>query len=172
MTAETGRAPVWRMLAVFLAIAAAVLFCDLATKWAAFKYLDPDLRYPVIPGLFNLTRSENTGAVFGIGKGQREFFIVFSFAALIGISWAQWAHGRSSLLLTCGLGLLAGGALGNLYDRIAFGKVRDFIDVYWGEWHWPTFNVADTAIVVGCGLLLLYSLRMPPKGKAASSSRS
>ena len=170
MAAQTGRAPVWRMIVIFVAIVVVILCTDLLTKRAAFNHLNPDPRYPkvIVRGLLNLTRSENAGAVFGLGKGQRAFFITFTLLAAAGMSWAQWKHGRSSRLLTVGLGLLMGGALGNLYDRIAIGKVRDFIDVYAGRYHWPTFNVADMAICVGCGLILLYSFRTPPKDKTSS----
>jgi len=154
---ERGRAR--RMTVLFSMVAGLVLFCDLLTKWATFRYLDPQSALSIVPGLLNFRLSTNQGAVFGLGQGLRPLFILFTLAASVGILWAQWVHGRTSKLLTFGLGLLLGGALGNLYDRITFEGVRDFIDVYAGRYHWPTFNVADMAICIGCGLVVLYSFR-------------
>lgn len=158
-----------KMAYLFGAAALLIIISDLVTKWAAFRFLDPQAPLTVIPGFLNLQLSLNEGAVFGLGKGLRPLFVVFALVASAGIVWAQWVHGRSSLVLTGGLALLLGGALGNLYDRIADGCVRDFIDVYAGSYHWPTFNIADTAICIGCGLVILYSFRAPSPDKAAPS---
>ena len=147
---------------LFCCILFGVIFLDLLSKDLAFKFLRLGMPHRIIPGLLSFTLSLNAGAVFGVGQGMRALFVVFTLIAAAGILWVLWAHGRSSRLLTYGLALVLGGALGNLWDRLFNdGKVRDFIDVYAGGHHWPTFNVADTAICVGAGLIILYSLRKP-----------
>lgn len=159
-TTRGARQDAARMMGrVFAPVAASTLILDLFTKWFAFDRLDEFLPLAVIPGLLNFRISVNRGAVFGIGQGLGKLFIAFTVIASVGILWAAWVHGRSSRLLTWALGFLLGGALGNLWDRLVHGSVRDFIDVYAGSYHWPTFNVADTAICIGAGLIILYSWR-------------
>ncbi len=118
-----------------------------------------------IPHILNFQISRNRGAVFGLGQGMTALLIAFTIFAGAAIVWAQWRYGRSSRLLSTGLGLLLGGAIGNLYDRLLFGSVRDFIDLYFGSYHWHTFNIADAAICVGCGFVILFSFRKPPEGQ-------
>ena len=142
---------------VFVAVSVAVLTADLLTKWLAFDKLDPSVPFVVIPGLLNFRRSLNLGAVFGIGQGMGALFVLFTEVASVVLVWVACVYGLSSRLLSCALALLLGGALGNLWDRLVHGSVRDFIDVYAGSHHWPTFNVADVAICVGCGLIILHS---------------
>ena len=125
----------------------------------------------LIPGFFDVVSSRNTGGVFGLFAGapslaRRAFFVVATLAALGAIAAFLHRAGRESRLLTVALALVAGGALGNLVDRVRFGSVVDFIDWYWGSYHWYTFNVADSAITSGAALLLLQSLlpeRTPPQ---------
>ena len=167
--AAGGRgSPGRRMGFLFAPVAVGTLLADLLTKWLAFNRLDPVTPLPVIRGVLNLRLSTNPGAVFGIGKGMGGALALFTVLAAAAVIWAAWTHGRSSLLLTWGLAVLLGGALGNLWDRLAHGSVRDFIDLYAGSRHWPTFNVADMAICVGAGLVILYSLRTrEPKGSGS-----
>ena len=167
-----------RALAAFLTVAAVVAALDLASKWAAFHYLDWGEALSLVPGCLALRLNENKGAVFGLGQGRRVLFIVFTLVASVGILWVQRRHGRSSKWLNAGLGLLLGGALGNLYDRLFIigrdgtrGVVRDFIDVYFRDWHWPTFNVADMALCVGCGLIVLCSFRAPKEEAGAKQTK-
>ena len=155
-----GRMPV----ALFSVASAVVLVSDLLSKKLAFSRLDPAAPLPVIPGLLNLRISRNMGAVFGIGQGLTWLFIIFTILACAVIVWTVWTYGRSSRVLTCALGLVFGGALGNLWDRIIYGYVRDFIDLYVGRYHWPTFNVADSAICIGAALIVIHAF--------LSSSRS
>ena len=168
MTAGSDRGPGWTMGVVFGPAVVAVVISDLFTKWLAFRSLDSETVLSVIPGLLNLRLSLNRGAVFGIGQGLGPLFIVFTLAATLIIVWVAWGHGRSSRLLTVGLALVLGGALGNLWDRLVYKGVRDFIDLYVGQHHWPTFNVADMAICTGAGLVILYSFlsRGPQEGKS------
>ncbi len=141
-------------VAIFSGAAGLALVCDLLTKWAAFRYLEPHVPWRVLPGLLNLRTSRNAGAVFGVGQGLSPLFIVFTIIAAAAIIWAVRVYGPSSRVLTCGLGLLLGGALGNLWDRVAEGSVRDFIDLYVGQYHWPTFNLADAFICIGVGMVI------------------
>ena len=155
------------VLLLLLGLAGAIVAADLAAKHLAEQALRPDpdagvIRViRVIPGCLDFRWSENSGAVFGMGQGKRGLFIAFTLAATAGILWAALAYGRRSALLTIGLGLLLGGALGNLYDRIFISYVRDFIHAYAGRYAWPTFNVADMAICAGAAVVILHSFRQP-----------
>jgi len=144
---------------IFLSTASFVLLADLLTKSLAFSRIEFPHAVTVIPGFLDLRLSSNRGAVFGIGQGKGTYFILFTLVAAAGILWAAAAYGRTSRFFTFGLGCVLGGALGNLVDRLTKGSVRDFIDVYVGTLHWPTFNVADMAICVGAGILVLCAFR-------------
>jgi signal peptidase II len=128
----------------------------------------------VIPGFFDLTFSRNTGGVFGLlagtpSFGRRSFFVGTAALALgvIFVFLRRWGH--ESRLLTFALSLVAGGAIGNLIDRLRFGSVVDFIDWYWGSHHWYTFNIADSAISSGAVLLIAHSLF--PESSAGGGNR-
>lgn len=149
-------------LTLFVAVALTTCGSDLTTKWRAFRPISRGARIlgeevPVVGGVFYLRTSYNTGAVFGLLRGRTTFFIVFSLLAIVFILWFFWRQGFQDRFLTVGLGLLMGGALGNLYDRIMLRRVRDFLDFRIAGWSWPTFNLADTAICIGVGLLLVSS---------------
>ena len=146
-----------------LTIAVIVVALDQATKAWVLSNLPGAPPFTVIPGFFDLTFSRNTGGVFGLlagapSFGRRAFFIGTTAIALgvIGFYLRRW--GRESRLLTVSLALVAGGAVGNLVDRLRFGSVVDFIDWYWRSHHWYTFNIADSAISTGAVLLILHSL--------------
>jgi len=119
--------------------------------------------YVVIPHFLNIIHSRNSGAAFGLLAGAsgplRAIFLIGASAAALALVafflWKPAAGIRSRGALTIGLALILGGAIGNLYDRIMVGTVTDFLDVYIGEYHWFTFNVADAAITTGAGLFLL-----------------
>jgi signal peptidase II len=121
---------------------------------------------PVIPGFFNLTFVTNTGAAFGLLAGEQTlarqlFFVAVAVAALLFLFYSYRHFRGQGALFAHAIGLIAGGALGNLVDRLRLGAVVDFLDLYIGSHHWPAFNVADMAISVGVGLFLLASLRAP-----------
>lgn len=148
---------------LFLTIAAAVLALDQATKAWVLATLPGAPPVTVIPGFFNLTFSRNTGGVFGLfsgapSLGRRAFFVGATAVALgvIVLFLRRW--GRESRLLSVALALVAGGAVGNLVDRLRFGSVVDFIDWHWRSHHWYTFNIADSAITGGAVLLVAHSL--------------
>ncbi len=114
---------------------------------------------PIIPGLFSLTHVENTGAAFGLfadstAQWKIGALVMFSVIALIIVSALLWKHSHALTTTTIGLSLILGGATGNLWDRMISGHVVDFLDFYVGSYHWPAFNVADSAIVIGAILLV------------------
>ena len=109
-----------------------------------------------------LTHVRNPGAAFGIladSTWRLPFFLTVALIAVVGILWYLRALPESARWMHFSLGLIFGGAVGNLIDRIRLGEVIDFIGVHWYQYHWPAFNVADSAICVGVAILLLLSLR-------------
>lgn len=119
--------------------------------------------YPVIPGFFSLTYLTNTGAAFGILAGhptwwRQAFFVGVALVALVVIGFMYRSMRSESGWYTASLALIAGGAVGNLIDRVRLGSVVDFLDVYIGTHHWPAFNVADSAITVGVTIFLVMSI--------------
>lgn len=154
------------MAVMFFSTAAAILLFDLWSKWHVSNHPPPGGRAALVPGLIEIINVKmNEGAAFGLGKGMAPLFVLVSLLASAAMVWVAFRYGRSSRLLTVALGLLLGGALGNVWDRLfCGGKVRDFIDLYIGKWRYPaTFNVADAAICFGCGMVFLYSFRKPKK---------
>jgi len=154
----------WLLLAVL------VVVLDLWTKHLAVANLE--LYRPIpITGWLNLTLAHNTGAAFSLladsGGWQRWFFIVFAVGISIFLLIWLWRLPLAARALPVSLTLLLGGAIGNLVDRIRLGYVVDFIDVHYNSWHWPAFNIADSAIVIGVTLMLIESLLPPrkPPGK-------
>ena len=145
------------------AIAGAVLVLDQLSKYLVMRNIPRFTFVRVIPGFFDLTNVRNPGAAFGIlagaGSGLRTaFFIVVSLAALAVI--ATLVRRSADRLSLIAFALIGGGAVGNLVDRVRFGEVVDFIDWYVRSWHWPTFNIADSAITVGVCLLAVDMLFM------------
>jgi signal peptidase II len=154
--------------ALTYAAAGTVFVLDRLTKWIVAREVAPWETYTVIPGFFNIIHTENRGAAFslfaGLDSEWRTFFLVgVSAAALILIATLLWRPSAgglgSSQYVRLGLSLVLGGALGNMYDRITRGAVTDFLELYVGDYHWPAFNVADSAITVGACLVLLDMLR-------------
>jgi len=118
---------------------------------------------PLIPGFFSLTYLTNTGAAFGILAGQpalwrQVFFVGVALVALVAIYFMYRRLRNDSAWYEVALAFIAGGAIGNLIDRIRLGSVVDFLDVYIGTHHWPAFNVADSAITVGVTIFLVMSI--------------
>jgi signal peptidase II len=155
----------------WLLLAAGVLALDLVTKAIVLSNMEPYRSIPVIPGLFDLTFVQNPGGVFGVFKGMDStwrsvLFTVVPVAAILLIT-AYARHVPPDHRITqSSLAMILGGAVGNLIDRVRLGYVVDFVDVHWRGWHWPAFNVADAAICVGVGLLMLETLRSPSPAPA------
>lgn len=148
-------------------IVAAVIGIDRLTKWLVIRHLPEAHEIPVIPGLFQLSHWENTGAAFSMFADSSSPWrtlglIGFAVAALLVVSFLLWKSGSTLNASTVSLALIMGGASGNLWDRVAKGTVTDFLDFYIGQHHWPPFNVADSAIVVG-SLLLMWKIMLGPK---------
>ena len=146
----------------------AVVVLDQATKalvmdrFAMFELL------PVIPGLFDLTYLTNTGAAFGMLAGAksvwRQVFFVGVAVAAIGVMVFSYRQFRNQgRIFVHAIGLIAGGAVGNLIDRLRFGAVVDFLYFHIGTHYWPAFNVADSAITIGVGLFILGTILYPPQ---------
>jgi len=144
----------------WLGIALAVILVDQLTKSlviGAFRLHDSQ----VVTPFFNLVRVHNTGAAFSFLAGatgwQRWFFVALGTVAAVFIVWMLRRHGGQKLF-GWALALILGGALGNVVDRLLHGHVVDFIQLHWRGWYFPSFNVADSAITVGAGLLILDEL--------------
>ncbi len=174
---------------MFLAVAVLALGLDLASKEWIFRHLGlpsppPDGRSIVlVPGILSLETSLNPGALFGMGAGWGVLFISLSFVALVGIGYWVWRGGAAHDGLLClSLGMVTGGILGNLYDRLGFPgmtwaplrnyppAVRDFIHVQYDKYDWadwPIFNLADSFLVCGVGLLIFHAYVWEPRRKKA-----
>ncbi len=147
---------------IFLLLTAGVLFLDQTSKAVVSSTLRMHEIRPIIPGLFNLTRIHNTGAAFGLLAGQASpmrtlFFLAVSFLAMGVVVWMLFRLPSEQKLEQIALSLIFGGALGNVVDRVRLGEVVDFVDIYFRSYHWPAFNVADSAITISV-IILLYSL--------------
>jgi signal peptidase II len=143
---------------LFTIVTAIIVIFDQASKLHIDYHFDLYESVPVIPGLFSLTYIRNQGAAFGILANSSlrvPFFISVSVIAMLGILWFLKKRHDHQRLGNLALAFVFSGALGNLIDRVRLGEVIDFIDVYWRQYHWPAFNVADSAITVGVALLIL-----------------
>jgi len=154
-------------------IAALVVFVDRLSKWLVAQRITLGDSVDVIPRLFRITHVQNQGAAFGLfsdspSEWKVAVLILFSVAALAVVSALLWKNGNALNATAVALSLVFGGALGNLWDRVASGRVVDFLDFYIGGHHWPAFNIADSAIVVGALLLLSEIFLAPQEDKVVS----
>ena len=150
---------VWWVVAVGLVVIA----LDQLSKWLILRFL-PD-RFVEVTGFFNLVQVCNTGISFGLLPGESALkpWLLSAFAVAVVIGLLVWVRRKHSLLLMAGVGLVVGGALGNVVDRLRIGCVIDFVDVHAAGWHWPAFNLADSAITVGVALLIVHGLFFEPE---------
>jgi signal peptidase II len=138
-----------------------IVAADRLTKWLASTRIEVGDNVRVIPHVFAISHVENPGAAFSLFNDSpspervRWLLLIFSLVAAVAVLAALVKLGRRITATSVGLALILGGALGNAYDRLRFGYVIDFLEVHIIHYHWPDFNVADSAIVVG-GILLLY----------------
>ncbi len=144
--------------------AAAVFALDRLTKWIIDTRVSFSDTFKVIPGFFDIVRSQNSGVAFGLlndstWEWRTALLVAASLAAVVVVSVMLWKAHRLDRLSLWGLALILGGAAGNVFDRIVSGRVTDFLLFYIRDYQWPAFNVADSAIVVGSGLLMLDLLR-------------
>ncbi len=151
-----------------LLLAAVVVLFDRLSKLWIDKNIPRGNFISVIPGVFRLSHVFNTGAAFSLFAESlspalvRNALIAFSIVAIIVVMGMIWRMGRRVSASGIALGLILGGAIGNLYDRIRFSYVVDFLEVKIVHYHWPDFNLADSAIVIGACLLLLEIFRQQP----------
>lgn len=148
----------------WLFVSLGVIVLDQWTKWLVEVHLPHHSGQPLIPGFLNLTHVRNTGVAFGLfaseGLGGGTWLLtLLGLAALTAVGVYFWYAPVRDRLLLVALALVVGGAVGNLIDRVSSGAVTDFIDVYVGDHHWPSFNVADSAISIGIVLMAIDSFR-------------
>ena len=153
---STGRFLAWISLAIVIVAA------DQASKWAIIEWVELYGRVP-INSFINLTHQQNTGAAFSFladaSGWQRWFFIVLaSVVSAVIVVWLWRIRKDGPGVLMAGLALVLGGAVGNVIDRIRLGYVTDFFQVWFGNWAFPSFNVADAAITVGAAFLIIDAL--------------
>jgi signal peptidase II len=144
---------------------------DRWSKYLVETRMSPMQVHPVIPGFFDIVRTHNRGVAFGFFDGAASqtraiIMIAFSLSALVLLAWLLWRNRTADLVSDLAIGLIIGGAAGNIFDRIRAGAVTDFLDFYSGSYHWYTFNIADSAITVGACLLLFGMLRRSSPAKA------
>jgi signal peptidase II len=155
---------------VLLAITALVVLVDRITKRIIMHRL-PEAPHVVIPGFLRITHVENTGAAFSMFAESaspatvRNGLILFSLLAILIVFAMLWRVGRTISLTSVALALILGGAIGNLYDRIHYHFVVDFIEVHIVHYHWPDFNIADSCIVIGACLLMIEIFRPQPRNE-------
>jgi signal peptidase II len=152
----------------FSVVAALVVLCDQITKALVLAKMPLFKSITIIPGFFSLTHVHNPGGAFGFlaqnGSPLRHW--IFLGAALLALGLILYFHHQTPKTypyLRLGLSLIFGGAIGNVIDRLRFGEVVDFLDFYVSNFHWPTFNVADSAVTVGVGIFLVHIIfrKMP-----------
>src|SRR5437016_11253299 len=141
-------------------IAVSIVFLDRVAKWVIAKEIPLHDSIQVIPDFFRLTHVQNRGAAFGLfAESPSEWkvgvLVLFSVIALVVVSALLWRNSHALTMTGSALALILGGAIGNLWDRLLSGHVVDFLDFYVGQYQWPAFNVADSAIVVGAALLII-----------------
>ena len=148
--ASAPRPPRWPWL-----VGAITLGADQFSKFLLITSFAPRDSVPLLPPVLSLTYVQNTGAAFGLFKGQQWLFIAISLGVMAWIVWELRLHHPMHRLVGWACGLLLGGSAGNLIDRVRSGYVIDFLDLR----VWPVFNIGDSAITIGVALLLLHSLR-------------
>ncbi len=154
-----------------IVIALGILGLDLATKFLVVRMLPLNAPVPVAGGLIRLLHVKNFGSAFGLVQGGRLFFIAFSLLSIILITALARQHRYRTRAFGLSLGLILGGAIGNLFDRVFFGAVTDFIDMGIGSHRWPTFNVADIGVTIGVLFLATLLLRQAEPSHDATDAR-
>src|SRR5215471_7197720 len=146
--------------AIHFLLALLVVLLDRWTKRLVAARIAMYAHVQIIPEFFRITHTENTGAAFSLfadspSHWKSVLLIGFSILAMIVVSILLWKQERALTMTGTALSLILGGAVGNLWDRVASGRVIDFLDVYYKSYHWPVFNLADSCIVIGASLLVM-----------------
>ncbi len=152
---------------IYFSVFIGVVIVDQLTKSWLSSFLRLYEVKEIIPGFFNLVHVTNSGAAFSMfaninSPWRHYFFLVMGGVAVAGLTFACWRMRKKHWLYCFALGLIGGGAVGNLIDRVRFGSVIDFLDFFVGRYHWPSFNIADSAICIGAGLFLIISITDAP----------
>lgn len=142
---------------------------DQLLKFTMLRVLDYGDSIPIIKGFFSLTLVYNTGAAFGILEGRRGLFLVLPILTAV-LILVLYIRSREKNRLLVPLGLILSGTIGNFIDRLRFGYVIDFFDLYYQSWHWPAFNIADSCICFGV-LLFFLQMTRPVRGRASNGVR-
>lgn len=147
----------------FGAVAGLIVLLDQVTKALVLAYMPLYRSIEILPGFFNLTHVRNPGGAFGFlaqsdSPVRHWFFLIAAALALAMILYFHHQTPPAKRFFSFSLALIFGGAVGNIIDRLRFGEVVDFLDVYVGSYHWPTFNIADSAVTVGVVIFLLHIL--------------
>jgi signal peptidase II len=149
-------------------LALLIVLADRWTKWLVATHIAMYSHIQIIPGFFRITHTENTGAAFSLFadspvRWKTSALIAFSVIAMVIVSALLWKQKRPLTITGIALSLILGGAVGNLWDRVASGRVVDFLLFYVKNYQWPVFNLADSSIVVGASLLVIEILFADPK---------
>lgn len=173
-TTPSSPVPARRLFGWWFALAIVLVAADQGVKMLILQNFAFGDTVSITP-FFNLVRAHNTGAAFSLlaGAGGWQRWLFTAIAVIVGafIAGMLWRHSYEKLL-SLALACILGGAVGNLIDRQIHGYVVDFLDFHWGSAHFPAFNLADSAIVIGAGLIILNELLQIMRGKASSSQNS
>lgn len=173
-TTPSSPVPARRLFGWWFALAIVLVAADQGVKILILQNFAFGDTVSITP-FFNLVRAHNTGAAFSLlaGAGGWQRWLFTAIAVIVGafIAGMLWRHSHEKLL-SLALACILGGAVGNLIDRQIHGYVVDFLDFHWGSAHFPAFNLADSAIVIGAGLIILNELLQIMRGKASSSQNS
>jgi len=153
-------------------IAVTVAVLDQLTKWLVVRFISPEESRVVVSGFFNLVNWTNTGAAWGIFQNNNLVLATISLLTILALYLFRRSFHLGRWGSRIALGLITGGIIGNLIDRIRVGSVIDFLFFYVGQYHWPAFNVADSAICIGVGLYIILSWRsdiLARRGQAVTS---
>ena len=165
----------YRARSVHFFLALLVVLLDRWTKRIVAAHIAMYRHIQIIPGFFRITHTENTGAAFSLfadspSHWKTSLLIGFSVIAMVIVSVLLWRQARALTLTGIALSLILGGAVGNLWDRVASGRVVDFLLFYVKQYQWPVFNLADSAIVVGAALLVIEILWGKPRAPETPAS--
>lgn len=144
---------------IYYLIAFAVILLDQFTKWLVVQHMEIGESIPLIENLLYLTSHRNAGAAFGILQGQMWLFFIATIIVIVVITYYLQKYAKGQPWFGISLGLVLGGAIGNFIDRLLFGEVVDFINVYIFTYNFPIFNVADSSLVVGVIMLMIHVIR-------------
>ena len=154
-----------------LAVSAVIVCFDQITKTLIKNSLDLFESVPIIENIFHFTFIKNSGMAFGLNfPGGIYFFTTASLILTCVLFWMLWKERNNSIYIRLAFALIIGGAIGNLIDRILYGEVVDFLDFMIGDYHWYVFNIADTSVSIGMGILLIHTLLFSPKPPTIESS--